>query len=132
VLVAKASHVLLYASMAAMPLIGWAMLAAGGYPVDLTSGLILPPIVPHDLWLYAWLRQAHTVVAVLFFALILGHLCASLFHGLVRKDGVLRSMTVGTKPLPPEPPQGHGETPEGELYPPVQTPDGPAPEPKVD
>ncbi len=34
--VAKGSHLLLYAAMLAMPLIGWAMLSAGGFPVVLT------------------------------------------------------------------------------------------------
>ena len=132
VLAAKGSHVLLYASMAAMPLIGWAMLAAGGYPVELASGLIHPPIAPHDLWLYPLLRQAHTVIAVLFFALILAHLCAALFHGLVRKDGVLRSMTVGTRPSPAEPAQGGGEDPESDLYPHAYAPEVPATQPKAD
>lgn len=93
--IAKASHVLLYASMIAMPLIGWGMLSAGGYPVRVAEGLMLPAILPHDLAVHALLRRAHTVVAILFFALILAHLAAALMHGLIRRDGVLRSMTVG-------------------------------------
>lgn len=93
--IAKGSHVLLYAATFGLPLIGWAMLSAGGYPVALTNGIALPPILPHDLALYALLRAAHTVVALLFFALILVHLAAALWHGLVRRDGVLRSMTIG-------------------------------------
>ncbi|MDF0487871.1 cytochrome b [Sphingomonas sp. H39-1-10] len=93
--VAKASHVLLYASMVAMPLIGWAMLSAGGYPVHVTKAIILPPILPHDLPVYAFLREAHTIIALLFFALIVAHLSAALMHGLIRRDGVLRSMTSG-------------------------------------
>lgn len=92
---AKASHVLLYAGMIAMPLIGWAMLSAGGYRITLTKALALPPILPHDLALYALLREAHTAIAVLLFALILAHLSAALMHGLIRRDGVLRSMTTG-------------------------------------
>ncbi|MGF7151055.1 cytochrome b561 [Sphingomonas zeicaulis] len=101
--IAKGSHVLLYASMAAMPLIGWAMLSAGGYPVRLTDGLLLPPILPHDLAVYALLREAHTIIAILFFALILAHLSAALMHGLIRRDGVLRSMTIGHRRVAPEP-----------------------------
>lgn len=93
--IAKGSHVLLYASMVAMPLIGWAMLSAGGYPVQVTKAFTLPAILPHDLRLYALLRGAHTMVAILFFALILAHLSAALMHGLIRRDGVLRSMTTG-------------------------------------
>ncbi|WP_334184208.1 cytochrome b [Novosphingobium sp.] len=135
VLAAKGSHVLLYASMAAMPLIGWAMLAAGGYPVEVFPGLILPPIAPHDLRLYAVLRQAHTVIAVLFFALILAHLCAALFHGLIRKDGVLRSMTVGTPPSPPEPSQDNSEISDLAVYRSTESPgiaDVSASQPKAD
>ncbi|MDK2762084.1 MAG: cytochrome b [Sphingopyxis sp.] len=103
--VAWGSHMLLYLAMIAMPLIGWAMLSAGGTPVLLTQSIILPAILPHDLSLYAVLRQAHTLVALLFFALILGHLAAALMHGLVRCDGVLRSMTTGHRSsgLPPSP-----------------------------
>jgi len=93
--IAWGSHVLLYATPFALPLIGWGMLSAGGYPVRLGDGIVLPPILPHDLALYALLRAAHTAIALAFFALILLHLAAALMHGLVRRDGVLRSMTTG-------------------------------------
>lgn len=96
--VAKASHVLLYGALFTLPLIGWAMTSAGGYPVRLAAGLILPPIAPHDLALYAALRSVHTAVALLLFTLILAHLCAALSHGLIRRDGVLASMTIGCPP----------------------------------
>ncbi len=33
--IARLSHVLLYAAMICQPLIGWAMLSAGGYPIQL-------------------------------------------------------------------------------------------------
>jgi cytochrome b561 len=52
----------------------------------------LPPILPHDLTLYAWLRDLHTDLAYLFFATFLVHFGAALFHGLIRRDGVLGSM----------------------------------------
>jgi cytochrome b561/DNA-binding MarR family transcriptional regulator len=100
-LVAKGSHVLLYASMLGMPLIGWAMLSAGAIRRRWAAGAASD--LPHDLALYAFLRWAHTVVALLFFALILAHLGAALMHGLIRRDGVLRSMTTGhgaTRRLP--------------------------------
>jgi len=80
------SHVLLYADMIGMPLIGWAMLSAGGYPVAVSKSIILPAIMPHDLRLYAVLRLAHTVIAIAFFALILAHLAAALMHGMIRRD----------------------------------------------
>lgn len=93
--VAKGSHGLLYAAMIAMPLIGWAMLSAGGYPVKLGPGLSLPPLVPQDLRLFGLLRMAHTLAAFAFFALILGHLSAALIHAFVRRDGVFSAMGFG-------------------------------------
>jgi len=88
---AGASHLLLYGLMLAMPLLGWAMLSAGGYPRPLQ----LPAIAPHDLQLYAILRQAHGWAGYLLFATVLVHLGAALMHALVRRDGVLRSMWPG-------------------------------------
>ncbi|MER2299565.1 cytochrome b [Pseudomonas promysalinigenes] len=88
---AGASHWLLYGLMLAMPLLGWAMLSAGGYPRPLQ----LPAIAPHDLQLYAVLRQAHGWAGYLLFATVLVHLGAALMHALVRRDGVLRSMWPG-------------------------------------
>ncbi|EKT4522550.1 cytochrome b [Pseudomonas putida] len=90
-LAAGASHLLLYGLMLAMPLLGWAMLSAGDYPRPLQ----LPAIAPHDLQLYAVLRQAHGWAGYLLFATILVHLGAALMHAWVRRDSVLRSMWPG-------------------------------------
>jgi cytochrome b561 len=48
--------------------------------------------LPHDLTLYAWLRDLHTVLAYLLFATFLAHFGAALYHGLIRRDGVFGSM----------------------------------------
>lgn len=89
---AKASHVLLYMLMIVMPLVGWSMLSAGGYPIVLYGAIHLPPIMPHDDALHAILWTAHRWLAYLFFLTILLHVSAALFHALVRRDGVLASM----------------------------------------
>jgi|SRR3546814_4110498 len=99
---ARASHILLYLAMIGLPLIGWAMLSAGGYPVRLTAGFALPPIVPQDALAYGLLRQAHGLIAFAFFALILGHLTIALIHGFVRRDGVLETMGFA-RPTAPAP-----------------------------
>lgn len=126
---ARVSHWVLYTLMLAMPLIGWAMLSAGNYPVKMWGGFDLPHIAPVNGVLYAWLRQAHGALAFLFFLTILGHMGAALYHGLIRRDDVLPSMTVGvdendvelakpvqisavmgvkTQPLPPQNPRPGG------------------------
>ena len=91
-LAAYLSHYALYALMIAMPLIGWAMLSAANYPVSLWPGIWLPPILPQSASLHTLLWNAHFYLAFLFFALILMHLAAALFHALVRRDEVFYSM----------------------------------------
>ncbi|MFM0018447.1 cytochrome b [Paraburkholderia azotifigens] len=92
---AKASHLVLYGLFIAMPLIGWAMLSAGGYPVTLFGAWHLPAIVPRNVDLFALLRALHTWLAFALFATVLAHIAAALFHGLIRRDGVFSSMARG-------------------------------------
>jgi cytochrome b561 len=94
---AKASHILLYSLMLVLPLVGWGMLSAAGYPIVLYGPLQLPPILPHDPSLYAVLRPTHTVLAYLLFATFLVHLGAALLHGLILRDGVFASMTASRR-----------------------------------
>ena len=92
---ARASHLVLYGLFIAMPLIGWAMLSAGGYPVTLFGAWHLPAIVPQNVDLFALLRAMHTWLAFALFATVLAHIAAALFHGLIRRDGVFSSMARG-------------------------------------
>lgn len=94
---AHLSHVALYGLMFALPLVGWSMLSAGGYPVVLFGALGLPPIAPVQPLLFATLRQAHTLLAFLLFAAILGHLGAALFHAWIRRDTVFPSMWFSSR-----------------------------------
>jgi cytochrome b561 len=91
---ASLSHWLLYGAMLAMPLLGWAMLSAGGYPLPGFSGMHLPPLVAQNVTLYANLRLAHGIVGEVFFALIVMHIAAGLRHALVLKDGVFASIAL--------------------------------------
>jgi cytochrome b561 len=91
-LAAHLSHYVLYALMIAMPILGWAMLSAANYPVVLFGGLHLPAIAPQSDSLHTQLWDAHYYLAFLFFAIVLLHLAAALFHALVRRDGVYQTM----------------------------------------
>jgi cytochrome b561 len=91
-LAAYLSHYALYLLMIAMPLIGWGMLSAAAYPVVLYGSLHLPPILPLSDRLHTLLWNAHFYLAFAFFALILLHVAAALFHALVRRDGVFEAM----------------------------------------
>jgi cytochrome b561 len=81
--------------MFVMPLVGWAMVSAGGYPVTMLGGFSLPAIAPHDPVVYAVLRTAHTWLALVLFAVVLVHLAAALYHAWIRRDGVFASMASG-------------------------------------
>ena len=91
-LAAVGSHYALYALMIAMPLLGWGMLSAAAYPVVLFGGWHLPAILPQSDSLHTLLWDAHFYLAFAFFALILLHVAAALFHALVRRDGVFETM----------------------------------------
>jgi len=86
------SHYALYALMIGMPLLGWGMLSAARYPVVLYGGLRLPAILPQNAMLHSLLWEAHFYLAFAFYALILLHIAAALFHALIRRDGVFESM----------------------------------------
>ncbi len=89
---AELSHYALYGLMFAMPLIGWGMLSAAAYPVQIL-GVTLPAILPQNDGLHTLLWNAHRLLAFAFFALILLHIAAGLFHALVRRDGVFEAMS---------------------------------------
>jgi cytochrome b561 len=91
-LAAHLSHYALYSLMIGMPLIGWAMLSAADYPIVLIGGVRLPFILGQSDSAHAILWDAHYYLAFAFFALILMHLAAALFHALIRRDGVFESM----------------------------------------
>ncbi len=91
-LAAYLSQVILYALMISMPLIGWGMLSAASYPVVLFGSVHLPPILPVSDSLHTLLWHAHYFLAFAFFAIILMHVAAILFHKLIRRDGVFETM----------------------------------------
>lgn len=96
-LAAQLSHFIFYVLMIALPLIGWGMLSAADYPVVM-FGLQLPAILPPSPSMHTLLWNAHQVLALGLFALILLHFAAALFHALVRRDGVFEAMSGSVVP----------------------------------
>lgn len=96
-LLARASHGLLYGLMIALPLLGWAQLSAGGMPVTLWSGTVLPPLLPASTTAHALLHGLHQLAAWTLALLVLGHAGAALHHAWVRRDGVWQQMAGGRR-----------------------------------
>lgn len=89
---AHLSHYALYALMIALPLLGLTMLWTGAYPIVLYGDIRLPALLPQSDTMHTLLWNAHFYLAFTFFAVILLHVAAALFHALVRRDGVFESM----------------------------------------
>lgn len=98
--VARASERLLYALFFLLPMVGWAMLSAGHYPIVMFGAFHLPPILPARPAVYAFLREGHTALAYLLFLTFLAHLGAVLFHTVVLRDGLLDRMIPWTNSRP--------------------------------
>lgn len=92
--IATWSEYLLYALLLAQPLTGWAMLSAARLPVTLVGPLRLPGIAPHNIDVFAVLRECHNAFAFLLFLTFTAHMCAVLFHTLVLRDRLLDRMAL--------------------------------------
>ncbi len=93
--IAHGSHVLLYLGMLAMPISGWLMQSANGVMISPFGLFGLPALIEPNIEYYGLFRELHGLIAWLLFALILLHIAGALYHGLVRRDNVLKSMTFG-------------------------------------
>lgn len=91
-LAAHASHHGLYVLLIAMPLTGWLMSSAGGFPVMLYGVMPLPDLVGRDTALEQVLKAAHYWESIALIALVSLHALAGLKHHLLNKDDVLRRM----------------------------------------
>lgn len=92
------SEVSLYALLVIQPLLGWAMVSAGGSPVVVLGSARLPRIAPFDAHLFSLLRQAHSIVAYALVAVIAAHVSAIVLHTVTLRDGMLSRMTFALTP----------------------------------
>ncbi len=88
---ARASHWALYAAMVLMPASGYVLSSAGGHPVSY-FGLFTLPALPQNRALAQAADWVHVMGQWAVYALIVLHVAATVFHLLVRRDGVLDRM----------------------------------------
>jgi len=89
---ARFTHAMLYVLLFAMPLSGWMMSSARGFPVSWFGFFQLPDLVPKSQPLYHALVTTHQSLAVLLGAVVTLHVAAALKHHYVLRDDVLQRM----------------------------------------
>jgi cytochrome b561 len=89
---AKGAHLLLYFFMFAMPLSGWAMSSAAGYPVSVFGLFTMPSLIEPSNELREFFGEMHEIMAFGLIATITLHVGAALQHHFIYKDNILRRM----------------------------------------
>jgi cytochrome b561 len=92
-LASQAVHALLYLVLLAQPIVGWLATAAGGYPVQFLAWN-LPGLIAKDPALSEQLFQLHGLLGWALLVLLALHIGAALMHWLVKRDGVMRRMSL--------------------------------------
>lgn len=104
---AHAVHTLLYIATFAVVLAGWALASTSSKP-SVLFGVTSFPLLPwlsdlpvDDKKAYHHLfGTAHELLSWVLLVLIVGHIAAALYHGIVLKDGVLTSMKPNFRKRP--------------------------------
>lgn len=93
-LVAKATHITLYALMIVVPVTGWIMSSANSkYPISIWGLFEWPKLaVAKGSALAEVAHEGHEILGYLMAALVAMHVAAALHHHFVLKDNVLRRM----------------------------------------
>lgn len=89
---ARLAHLLLYALMFALPLTGWVMSSAAGFPVSVFGLATLPDLVGPSEPLYRQLAAVHRWLADALLALAALHAAAALRHHFVLRDDTLQKI----------------------------------------
>ncbi|MQT14328.1 cytochrome b [Segnochrobactrum spirostomi] len=94
---ARLNEAALYVIMIGMPILGWIAADTRGRSVTL-FGLPLPAFVgPQErgTFLRSITGDAHELLGTVLLILVGLHVLGALYHGFIRRDGVLQSMTSG-------------------------------------
>jgi len=94
---ATITHAGLYILLFAMPLTGWMMSSARGFPVSWFGFIQLPDFVPKNKSLYDAMLETHETLAWALYTIVFLHVVAALKHHFMLKDNVLRRMLPFTK-----------------------------------
>jgi cytochrome b561 len=89
---ARFVHLCFYALMFALPLTGWLMSSAGGFPASFFGLFELPDYIPLNEFLFRRFIEIHKWLGWGMAVLIVVHAGAALEHHFVRRDETLRKI----------------------------------------
>ena len=93
----KAVQIALYVIVCLMPLSGWLMSSAAGYPVSMFGLFELPQIMATDKTRIEGFAQMHEMQSWILLGALTLHLLGALQHHFLLKDNVLLSMLPGRR-----------------------------------
>lgn len=91
-LLSRATHWAFYALLVLIPVIGWAAASGYGAAATLLGIVPLPAIAAKNDRLAETLGALHGTLAWVLLAVIALHVAGALYHGVVKRDGVLGRM----------------------------------------
>ena len=91
-LLARVSHVLLYGLILSLPLSGWLMSSARGFPVSWFDRFTLPDLVARSEPLYRQMQDLHHPLFSVLVCVALLHIAGALKHHIIDRNDVLRRM----------------------------------------
>ena len=89
---ASLMHGALYLMLFAVPISGWAMNSAAGFPLQWFGLFNLPSIAPHSRDLHELTESLHTSLFWVLVALAAAHAAAAIYHHMFQRDATLARM----------------------------------------
>lgn len=91
-ILAALTHILLYFLLFSIPITGWLMSSARGFPVSVFGAVQLPDLVAKNKPLYELLQQSHSILIFVLAVVVSLHIGAALKHHFFCKNDVLLRM----------------------------------------
>lgn len=85
-------HALLYVALLVMATSGYVRVTTGGFPIEALRALGISPLLPKNEAVAAVAERVHATAAACLIGLIVVHVGAAAWHGLVRRDGIVARM----------------------------------------
>ncbi|MFM0557998.1 cytochrome b [Paraburkholderia sediminicola] len=104
-ILSRVTHLLLYAALLVVPVLGWVNASSRGWTVRLLGVVPYPALSAPGSAFGHKMGDVHGILAWVLFALIALHVGAALFHRFVLRDHVLQRMLPEAAPSG----QNHGE-----------------------